>query len=239
MNSQLAVTEASQRRLFFEQQVTAEKAELQHSEDELRATQEKTGVIQLAGQSEAIIRAISTQQAEIASREVELKSMETFATDQNPQMAMRRQEIAAMKEQLAKMENSQGQTGGGDILVPSGKVPAAGLEYSRKLRDFKFHESLFELLTRQYEAARIDEAKSAPLIQVVDRAVPPQKMSAPARTLIVIGGFLLGIAASIGLRFAQIGARNMMSDPARADKVRAIASAFRSGQQSAAAENAR
>jgi uncharacterized protein involved in exopolysaccharide biosynthesis len=80
--------------------------------------------------------------------------------------------------------------------VPAGRVPAEGLEYERKLREVKYHTTLFDLLSRQYEAARIDEAKSAPVIQVVDRAVPPDKKSGPPRLLLTLGigilGFCLG-----------------------------------------------
>jgi uncharacterized protein involved in exopolysaccharide biosynthesis len=75
-------------------------------------------------------------------------------------------------------------------MIPTADVPRAGLEYVRALRDLKYNETLFEMLSKQYEAARIDEAKDAPLIQVIDLAVPPERKSWPPRRLYVLGGIL-------------------------------------------------
>jgi uncharacterized protein involved in exopolysaccharide biosynthesis len=187
MNSKLAITEAAQRRVFFDQQLNEEKTALAAAEVDLKNTQEKTGIIQLSGQAESIIRNQAEVQAQIASREVELKSIRTFATDQNPNVTRLQEEIAGLRQQMATMQNDQRTKQIGDIRVPAGQVPEAGLEYARKLRAVKYHDSLFELLSRQFEAARIDEAKSAPLIQVIDRAIPPDKKSGPPRLLIALG----------------------------------------------------
>jgi uncharacterized protein involved in exopolysaccharide biosynthesis len=89
-------------------------------------------------------------------------------------------------------------SGEGDILVPTGRVPQAGLEYLRSLRDVKYHEALFELIAKQYEFARLDEAREASLIQVLDRAVPPDKKSRPRRALIVVlTGVVLGLLSAL------------------------------------------
>ena len=76
--------------------------------------------------------------------------------------------------------------------IRAGEVPAVTLEFARKYREVKFHETLFELLAKQFEAARIDEAKAAPVIQVVDRAVPPDTKSGPQRLLITLGAGFIG-----------------------------------------------
>jgi uncharacterized protein involved in exopolysaccharide biosynthesis len=196
MNATLAISEASQRRVFFDQQLADEKAALAAAEGDLKATQERTGLIQLGGQAESIIRSIAELRAQISSREVQMEAMRTFATDQNPDMTVLQQEISALRQQLVKLEDDQQHLAPGDTQVPAGRVPSEGLEYARKLREVKYHETLFDLLSRQYEAARIDEAKSAPIIQVIDRAVPPDKKSGPHGLLITLGlavvGFLLG-----------------------------------------------
>ncbi len=196
MNSTLAISEASQRRVFFDQQLAEERAALAAAEGDLKATQERTGLIQLGGQAESIIRSIAELRAQISSREVQMEAMRTFATDQNPDMTVLQQEISALRQQLVKLEDDQQHLAPGDTQVPAGRVPSEGLEYARKLREVKYHETLFDLLSRQYEAARIDEAKSAPIIQVIDRAVPPDKKSGPHGLLITLGlavvGFLLG-----------------------------------------------
>jgi uncharacterized protein involved in exopolysaccharide biosynthesis len=81
-------------------------------------------------------------------------------------------------------------------MILTSQVPKAGLEYVRALRDLQYNEALFELLSKQYQAARIDEAKDAPVIQVVDSAVPPERKSWPQRALLIsFGTFLFGVLA--------------------------------------------
>jgi tyrosine-protein kinase Etk/Wzc len=227
MNSHLAITEAAQRRVFFDQELANEKNALATAEEALKQMEEKTGVIQLPGQAEIIIRSLAQVRAEIASREVQIQAMRTFATDQNPQAIRLQEEINSLRDQLAKLENdpraSQLDLNG----MPAGRVPAVGLEYARRLRDVRFNEALFELLTKQYEAARIDEGKAAPLIQVVDRAVPPDKKSSPHRALITLGfgfiGFLIASIVSVTSRMLE----RMERVPEYSAKVTRLRSWFR------------
>ncbi len=213
MNSHLAITEAAQRRAFFDQELADEKNALTAAEDDLKRTAEKTGIIHLGGQAEVVIHSLAVVRAEIASREVQIDSMRMFATDQNPVTMRLREEINSLREQLSKLENDPRNPELSDTVgISAGRMPAVGLEYARKFRDVKYHETLYELLAKQYEAARIDEAKAAPVIQVVDRAVPPDRKSAPHRLWIVLGsafvGFVVGYIAALvkrGLcRAAQI-----------------------------------
>jgi len=187
MNSTLAVTEAGERRLFFDRQLEEEKNALTAAENDLRTTQEKTGLIELSGQSSMAIRTIAETGAELRSREVELQAMRTYATDENPDLKRLQTQIDALRQQLSALENNQKNMLPGDTQVPAGRVPKEAMEYVRKLREVRYHQTLFDLLSRQYEAARIDEAKSAPVIQVVDHAVPPDKKSGPPRMLITLG----------------------------------------------------
>jgi uncharacterized protein involved in exopolysaccharide biosynthesis len=142
------------------------------------------------------IRSIAQTRAEIKSREVEMQAMRAYATDENPDIVRLQREIDTLRPQLTSRQNNQEHMPIGDTDVPAGRVPEEGLEYARKLREVKYHETLFELLARQFAAARIDEAKSAPVIQVIDRAVPPDNKSGPPRMLMTIGfgvfGFCIG-----------------------------------------------
>ena len=230
MNSHLAITEAGQRRLFFDQQLTEEKAALTDAENQLRQTQEKTGLIQLSGQAGVIIRSIADLRAQIASREVQLEAIRTYATEQNPDTVRLQNEIGTLREQLSKLENSQQSLQPGDIQVPAGRVPEASLEYARRYRDMRYHEELFELLSRQFEAARIDEAKSVPLIQVVDRAVPPDKKSGPPRKLITLGFFFGGFILACLTAFSRSAFRNWESTPLGAQRMEALRALLRSRQ---------
>ena len=226
-NAELAVSEASQRRVFFDQQLADEKSALTAAESDLKATQERTGLIQLGGQAELIIRSIADVEAQISSRQVQLQAMRTFATDQNPEMAVVEQEIAALRQQLAKLQDDQQRQAPGETQMPAGRVPAEGLEYARKLREVKYHETLVDLLARQYEAARIDEARSAPVIQVIDRAVPPDKKSGPHRFLITLSFGIIGFCLGCLWAFVRQSVVRMRQVPEAAEKLDRLLSMLR------------
>ncbi|MBZ5583824.1 MAG: hypothetical protein LAQ30_16760 [Acidobacteriia bacterium] len=189
-NSRLALTSAAQRRLFFEEQLRSEKEALANAETAFQGEEQSSGLIYPSGQSAALLRAVAELRAEIASREVEAQSVRLYAGPENQEIRQIEESIAGLRAQLQKLEGSGGSDNGG-LLVPAGKIPQAGLDYLRKMRDVKYHETLFELLSKQYEAARIDEARESPLVQVVDRAEPPDKKCWPPRAL------LIGIAGAL------------------------------------------
>jgi tyrosine-protein kinase Etk/Wzc len=228
MNSTLAISEAAQRRLFFDRQLAEEKVALTTAESDLIKTQQRTGLIQLNGQTESIIRSIAELRAQISSREVQLAAMRTFATDQNPDVAVLQQEISDLRQQLSRLQNDQQHLAPGDTQVPASRVPEEGLEYVRKLREVKYHETLFDLLSRQYEAARIDEAKSAPIIQVVDRAVPSDKKSGPHGSIITLSMAVLGFLVACLWAFLEPAWKRLGETPESAAKLRELRKVIRS-----------
>lgn len=229
MNADLAVAEASQRKIFFDQQLDSEKKALTDAEDDLRATEQKTGIIQLSGQAAVTIRSIAELRAEIDSREVELQSMHTFATDENPHVTRLQEEIATMRAQLAKLENDeQRQEQPGNISLPAGRVPEDTLVYARKLREVKYHETLYDLLAKQFEAARIDQAKSAPIIQVIDHAIPPDKRSGPHRSWILAGALLSGFLISSMYVLFTYSYHRIETAPDSAQKMKELRAIWRS-----------
>lgn len=195
-----AITEASQRRLFFEKQLKLVKDELANAELALRKTQENTGMLQLSGQVQGIIASMAQLKGVIASKEVEAASMRTFATGQNPALVRVNEELRSLRGQLEKLQAKQGDKDGG-LLASTGNLPEVGLEYVRKLRDVKYYETVFELLAKQFELAKIDEAKDTSTIQQLDKAIPADKKSGPKRMMIIlaglVGGLLLGIMMAI------------------------------------------
>ncbi len=188
-NSRLALSEASQRRIFYEAELAKEKDALADAEVQLKNTEKATGLVLPGGQAEVLIRAGAQLRAAILSREAQIAAMRTYATDDNPHLQVAERGLAAMQSQLNKLE--QGDRATGILDLPTGQLPDASLKYVRKLRDVKYHEALFEILAKQYEAARLDEAKSTPVIQVVDQAAVPEKRSWPPRTLLVLAAALL------------------------------------------------
>ena len=121
---------------------------------------------------------------------------------------------AKHKAELAKLQNGNHVPGTPDVAA--GQLPQAGLEYIRKYRDVKYHETLYEALAKQYEAARLDEAKSAPLVQIIDNAVVPDRKSWPPRTLlVVIASGLAGLATSFWIFIKDSpGKRGIYTRPA-------------------------
>jgi tyrosine-protein kinase Etk/Wzc len=216
----IAVTEAAQRRLFFERQLHQAKNDLGSAEVALKETQEKTGLIKLDDQGRAIIEAVATLRAQVAAKEVELRAMRTFTTEQNPDYRRAQQQLAGLRAELTKLERSSS-SDTGNLFLPTGMVPEAGLEYLRKFRDVKYQETIFELVAKQFEAAKIDEAKEATIVQVVDRAVPPDRRSSPNRILIVaVSVFVAAFAAVASAVLIEAWRQLGESDIGRAKRAR-------------------
>ena len=182
----LAISEAGQRRMFFEEQLRQTKVSLTRAEEEIKGFQQRTGMFQVDAQARAIIEGIARLRAGIAAKEVEAKVLRSFATAQNPDLQRVEEEIRALRIELEKVETSKGH--GFDPLMSSGRVPEMGTEYLRKLRQLKYNETLYELLSKQYELAKLDEARDAVVIQVIDRAVPPERKSRPAKDVDRLAG---------------------------------------------------
>jgi tyrosine-protein kinase Etk/Wzc len=212
LSATLAVTEASQRRLFFEQQLAQAKDNLANAEEVLKKTGQKTGLIQLDSQTRATIELLANLRGQIAAKEVEISAMRSFATGENPDLQMAEQQLAGLRSQEQKMgATSEGAT---NALIPKGNAQEAGIEYIRKLRDVKYFETIFDLLARQYEMAKVDEARQGALVQIVDRAIVPDRKSSPQRTLIVLGATVLGLFVGLVWAFAREGLTRLSNNPA-------------------------
>ena len=218
LNRTLAVTEAAQRRLFFERQLQQTKDSLTRAEVELKNVQQATGVVQLDAQGRAAIEAVAALRARIAAKEVELAAVRTFATEQNPDFQRLTQELAGLRGQLARFER-----GGEASALPSAdRLPEAGLDYVRRQREVNYQEKLFELLARQFETAKLDEARNASLIQVLDQAVPPERKSKPRRALIVILSALAAGFLAVILAFLRDARERALQDPEQAQRYRLL-----------------
>jgi tyrosine-protein kinase Etk/Wzc len=229
-NGRLALTEASQRRLFFEEQLEREKNALADAEVELKKTQEQTGLIAPLGQAQVEIDAIAQVRAEISSRQIELSALKQAATNQNPEVIRLQTEIDGLEQQLQRLQNDSGTRQSGNVLPATARVPALALEYIRKQREVKYREILFELIAKQYETARLDESREAPLLQIVDRAVIPDKKSGPPRTLILIGSCLLGAFGGVSWVILTGFIKTLQKDPMGAAKLEALRQAALPGR---------
>jgi tyrosine-protein kinase Etk/Wzc len=225
LSEHLAITEASQRRLFFEQQLENAKDNLAKAEEALKQTEQKTGMIQLDSQARALIESAASLRAQIATKEVQIVSMRTFATSENSELVQAQQELSGLRLQLAKLGGSEDSADTG-LMMPKGRVPEAGLEYIRKLRDVKYNETIFEILARQFEMAKLDEAKEGALIQVVDVAIPPDRRSFPKRALIVLAATAIGLFFGVLVAFLQASLQRMKNDSETTQKLNAFVRAL-------------
>jgi len=217
LSQTLAISEASQRRLFFELQMEQAKDNLANAEEALKKTEQKTGVIQMDSQARALIESAVTLRAQIAAKEVQLQGMQTYATNENSGVVEVQRELDGLRAQLAKLGGSEG--GAEGLIVPQGKVPQAGLEYVRKLRDVKYYETIFEIIARQFEMAKLDEAKEGAVVQVVDPALVPDRKSSPKRALIMLVALAIGLFLGVLLALMRAGVDRMKQDPETSEKL--------------------
>ena len=185
----LAVTEAQQRRMFYEQQIQKAQDQLAAAEASFRQAKEKSGMQVTSVLAESGVRASAELRGQIAAREVQMQAMSRFATAQNPDIQRISSELSAMRSQLATLEQG---TGGGSQATPTQQQAV------KSYRDVKVQEAMLEVLIKQYELARVDEAKEGPLLQQVDVAVAPERKSKPKRAMIVL------VAAFAGLFFGVL-----------------------------------
>lgn len=221
LSASLAITEAARRRLFFEQQLHEAKEKLTESEEAMRKTQEATGVLQIDSQARALIESAAVLRAQVMAKEVQIQGMRSFATDDNPDIVLAKQQLAALQSQLQHLAGSQSDTGS-DIVLSKGRVTGEGLEYVRRYRDLKYNETVFELLAKELEVAKLDEAREGEIVQIVDPAIPPDKKSSPHRTLIVIGMTILSFCIAVFWITLRRGLERTFSAPENRQRLDAI-----------------
>lgn len=222
--TRVAVTEAQQRRVFFEEQFAKAKEDLGNAEVALKETQERTGLVELKSQAEATIGAVARLRAEIAQREVQLSAMRTFATAENSDYRRVLAELGGLRNELKKLD--KGGSGGDLGLVSAGNLPEQGLEYVRAFREVKYQEAIFEIMAKQYELAKIDEAKDGGNVQQLDTAIPPERKSKPKRAIIVIASVLAAGFLAVLIALLRGALRNSGSNPETLSKLRALKRAW-------------
>ena len=218
MLGRLAVTEAQQRRVFYEQQIQQTQDKLAVAEVAFRAAKEKSGMQVTTVLAESGVRASADLRGQIAAREVQLQAISRFATAQNPDTQRIASELAALRSQLNKTEQGSGES----------KVAASPLhqEAVKSYRDVKVQEAMLEVLIRQYELARVDESKEGPLIQQVDVATAPERKSKPKRAQLVLVAAFAGLVLGVLVAFVRRALKKAQSDPASAGQWLALKKAW-------------
>lgn len=208
---QLAVTEAQQRRLFFEKQLNQTKDKLTQAEQALRNSGVDAST--LKSDPKAAVTAVAQIQAQVTAQEVKVASLRGYLAESAPDFKQAMTELGALRAQLNKLENANSKTSGeGD--------------YTTRYREFKYQETLFELFAKQYEIAKVDEAREGAVVQVLDIAQAPEKKSKPKKALIAILATLGSGFALLLYVFIRQGLRNSKRSSETAEKLARIRRSF-------------
>jgi uncharacterized protein involved in exopolysaccharide biosynthesis len=217
----LAVTGASQRRMFFEKELEAAKDNLSKSEMDLKQALNSRGVTSVDAESRAVIERLARLRAAVSAKEIQINAMRAFVTEANPEFMRTNEELKSLRAELSKMENG---TEGSSLNAA--QTPE-GLQSIKILRDVKYYEMLYELLSKQFEIARLDEAKDPSLIQVLDPAIEPERKVKPRRALIVLGSMLAAIVCAIAWILVEEKKKRLLSSPVMAEKWQELSSLVR------------
>ncbi len=216
MMGKLAVTEAQQRRVFYEQQILKTQEELSKAEAEFKSAREQSGLQVTVLIADAGVRAGADLRAQIATKEIQMQAMSRFATPQNPDVQRLGSELSALRAKLNKIEQG---TGVAEEATPTQQAAV------RAYRDIKAREAMMGVLTSQYESARVDESKEGPLVQQVDVATPPERKSKPKQAIIVVVAILTGLFLGMLFAFLRQALSKAVKDPKnalRTEKIRQV-----------------
>jgi tyrosine-protein kinase Etk/Wzc len=195
MTKTLAITEASQRRMFYEEQLKKAKDDLVAAEVEFQQVQQQKGLVQLDAQARATIERLAALHAQIAAKQVELQALRSYSTERNPSVQLAENQLSSLHIEAARLEQHSGSSEAANLGLQD--MATAGLDYLRAQHELQYRQVLFDLLLKQYDAARLDEAKYAAVIQVVEPAIAPDRKSAPRRSMIVLVFIMLGFFGGI------------------------------------------
>jgi capsule polysaccharide export protein KpsE/RkpR len=197
INVEVRIYKARRARLHVESQLAATRQRLSAAEDSLAAFQAANLAIALDEQAKAAIEAVARLEAQAIELRVRKGLIESYATAENPEYRLLQKELSALEQQLGDVEL----TSATDLSFS--KVPALAARLAQLVREVKVAETVLALLTEDYEKARLDEAKETPVVQVLDRAEPPERRAWPKRTLLV-GSISAGVlVASIAFSIAS------------------------------------
>lgn len=202
----LAVTEPAQRRLFYETQLKQAKDNLNKSEIALRESGVSSVILRTMAPN--TLGVIADLRARITVQELRLASMRVSMTDSNPEFRVVLQELAALRAELSKVERANPAKPDGD-----------GGQYIAKFREFKYHETLLELLVKQYGLAQLDEAREGAIIQVLDVALPPERKSKPNKAQMAVFTTLATFFIVVLFVFMRHGIRSIAKDENAAAKL--------------------
>lgn len=209
--TRMTVHDGQVRQQFYSEQLKKARQEISLAEQQLQQVQKQTGILDLGAETRVSIEMVANLRAQIAAHEVQLASISSWATPDNPQRLAIEQQLGTLRGQLARAADGQPSLENG---MPKLGVAEHGADYLRAYRELTYQEALNEALERQYEAARMDASRISSVVQVLSPAVVPEQKSGPHRTIIVLATLLLSFGlVSCGILIAE-ALRSSLSTPA-------------------------
>jgi uncharacterized protein involved in exopolysaccharide biosynthesis len=219
LNSRLVLTSIHAQREYLEREMVNEKNALADAEVALKESEESTNGLTPESEANAGFNALVSTRAQLHVDEIRLAAMRTGETDSNPEVVRLKAEIAGLNQQLESLQRGADSTENG---VATAKLPEKALAFIRRQRDVKFHEQIFELLEKQYESAKQQEAKTPSIVQVLDPAVPAFHKSWPPRTYYCILAAVCGTLGGVFLVLAWAFVMAYAKHPRNAEKLRQL-----------------
>jgi uncharacterized protein involved in exopolysaccharide biosynthesis len=238
--AQLSTSAARRERVFLEQRLKVAKVDLDDATNQLAQFSSKNNTLDIQTEGKAMLEAASTLAGELIAAESQLQGLRQIYTDSNSRVRALNARVSELRRQLDKFggtsENSprtpttgltplqsadtQADQASSSPFPTIRNLPLLGAKYSDYYRRAKIQETVFELLTEQYELAKVQEAKETPSVKVLDPGRVPEEKSFPPRLLIMFIGTVLAFAAAVVWLLAE---RNWTElDPADPRKVLAL-----------------
>lgn len=206
--ARLSMGGAGENRVFYEERLATAKANLTKAEDTLKAFQSRNKAVSVTDQAKATLEGVAELRAQLIAKEVELAALRQYMTDESQEVKNLKVFIGNLRGQIARLESGNG----GGAIPGLGSVPQLGQEYVRLMREFKIQETLVELLTKQYEMTKLNEAKDISPFQVLQKAKVPERKNKPKRSLIVLLTMLATGFAMIILAFIREFSEHMSGE---------------------------
>lgn len=209
---EIAVNQAQETRMFFEDQMLQAQQELNEAETAMMKYQQSSGVLALESQTASMLASIASLRNQIAAKNVEISSLSSYTRKDNPRLRLAQSQLEAMTKELKRLEEEQQRSErqarrmsptSGDLLSSLGSVPELSVEYQRYVRALRIAAAKYESMMRQYENARLSEASDLSTLQIIDRATPPDWKYKPKRAQIMIIGTMLGFMLGSGWLFVK------------------------------------
>jgi len=231
INRETSASQAKNARTFIEERLAQTQKELTQAEENLREFKEENKTILLNDQMKAAIEKAADLKAQLVSSEIDVNVLSKTMSPSHPQIKSLRSRINEIKKQLEILESGnqkEGSEGKTVLDVPFAEVPALSLKLARLVREVRIQEGVFELLTQQHEQYKIQETKDTPTIQILDRAVPPERRAKPKRALLVGLSGILSIFASLVFIFGlEYFKRSKQKNPEAIEKLESLLGAWR------------